>query len=47
MISRNKIEYDFKKAIKRDGKIAGWKLYVKNGLGGHFVGYLWRGVSNK
>ena len=38
-----KIRYDFRKAIKRDNKIIGWRLYKKGGFlfSNRFVGYLW------
>jgi len=38
-----KIRYDCRKAIKRGGKIVGWRLYVSGGILGtlHFIGYLW------
>lgn len=38
-----KIEYDIRKAIKRDNKIVGWRLYKKGGIlfSLKFVGYRW------
>jgi hypothetical protein len=40
-----KVNYDFRKAIRRDGKIVGWRLYKKDGVlfTSRFVGYIWKG----
>lgn len=47
MLSKNGIEYDYKKAIKRHNKIVGYHLYIKYGILGAdtFVGYLWKTKS--
>jgi len=42
-----KLNYDIRKAIKREGRIIGWRCFTKNGLlfSNHFVGYMWAKVK--
>jgi hypothetical protein len=44
MLSKNKIAYDYKKAIKQGGKIVGFHLYINKGIlgAGKYVGNLWK-----